>query len=161
MSPVGVSGRSQTISPSDSSSSSACDFVVWNDPKVAVLTVVPWDGGILLGRRGQQPGQGLWSFPSGFVDRGEVVEKAAQRETLEETGLNVDITGLIGVYSTAGRPVIVIAFAAEVRSGTLKAEEDLTDLAGFPPDALPEMAFPHDHQIVHDWLALRERQGVQ
>ena len=139
----------------------ACDFVVWNDPKVAVLTVIPWGDGILLGRRGQQPGRGLWSFPSGFVDRGEIVEQAAQRETLEETGLVVDITGLIGVYSTEGRPVIVIAYAAEVRAGTLAAEEDLTDLAGFPPAALPEMAFPHDQQIVRDWLVLRERQGVR
>ncbi|MCC6174909.1 MAG: NTP transferase domain-containing protein [Chloroflexi bacterium] len=138
----------------------ACDFVVWNDPKVAVLTVVPWADGILLGRRGQQPGQGQWSFPSGFVDRGEVCEAAARRETKEETGLDVDITGLIGVYSSAGKPVIVIAYAAEVRGGTLLAEEDLTDLAGFPPDALPEMAFPHDTQIVQDWQGWRARVGT-
>jgi molybdenum cofactor cytidylyltransferase len=138
----------------------ACEFVVWNDPKVAVLTVIPWEGGILLGRRGQHPGEGLWSFPSGFVDRGEVVEEAAKRETLEETGLVIEVTGLVGVYSTAGKPVIVIAYAAEVVGGALHAEEDLTDLAGFAPDALPEMAFPHDARIVQDWLALRERMGA-
>lgn len=139
----------------------SCDFVVWNDPKVAVLAVIPWDGGILLGRRGQQPGAGRWSFPSGFVDCGEVVEEAARRETLEETGLEIDVTGLIGVYSTAGKPVIVIAFAAEVAGGTLRADEDLTDLAGFAPDNLPEMAFPHDTMIVKDWLALRNQMGAR
>ena len=68
----------------------ACGLVVWRDPKVAALTVIPWDGGILLGRRTQNPGKGRWSFPSGFVDRGEVVEEAAVRETREETGLEID-----------------------------------------------------------------------
>jgi ADP-ribose pyrophosphatase YjhB (NUDIX family) len=135
----------------------ACHFVVWHDPKVAVLAVVPWEGGILLGRRTEHPGVGLWSFPSGFVDRGEQVEEALLREVLEETGLTVDILGLIGVYSERGNPVVVIAYAVEPRGGTLSSDDDLTDLQGYPVDRLPEMAFEHDEQIVRDWLALRER----
>jgi molybdenum cofactor cytidylyltransferase len=133
----------------------ACGWVVWNDPKVAVLTVIPWDGGILLGKRTQNPGQGRWSFPSGFVDRGEVVEDAARREVLEETGLIVEIIELIGVYSEVGKAVIVIAYAAEPRGGTLTAEDDLQELQAFDPDHLPEMAFPHDIRIVRDWLTRR------
>jgi molybdenum cofactor cytidylyltransferase len=139
----------------------ACGFVVWADPKVAVLTVIPWDGGILLGRRKQNPGKGRWSFPSGFVDRGEVVEEAARRETREETGLEIDITGLIGVYSAPGNAVIVIAYAAEPRGGSLRADDDLVDLQGFDPGHLPEMAFPHDARIVRDWLAARARSAVR
>jgi molybdenum cofactor cytidylyltransferase len=133
----------------------ACGWVVWNDPKVAVLTVIPWEGGILLGLRRENPGSGRWSFPSGFVDRGEVVEQAAVREVLEETGLNVDITSLIGVYSEPGKAVIVIAYAAEVRGGELQADDDLIELRAYDPENLPEMAFAHDTQIVRDWLALR------
>jgi ADP-ribose pyrophosphatase YjhB (NUDIX family) len=146
-------GKEHQVCPS-------CGFVVWADPKVAVLTVIPWEGGILLGRRMQNPGKGLWSFPSGFVDRGEVVEEAALRETREETGLEIDITGLIGVYSEHGNAVIVIAYAAEPLGGSLRAEDDLIDLRGFDPDNLPEMAFPHDTRIVRDWLALRDRLAV-
>jgi molybdenum cofactor cytidylyltransferase len=154
MRPVGYDGgRVHPVCP-------ACGLVVWDDPKVAVLTVIPWEGGILLGRRGQNPGKGRWSFPSGFVDRGEVVEAAARRETLEETGLLVDITGLVGVYSEEGNAVIVIAYAAEPRGGTLRADDDLGELQGFSPDDLPEMAFPHDTRIVRDWLALRAVQAV-
>jgi molybdenum cofactor cytidylyltransferase len=133
----------------------ACGWVVWNDPKVAVLTVIPWEGGILLGLRRENPGSGRWSFPSGFVDRGEVVEAAAVREVLEETGLNVDIISLIGVYSEPGKAVIVIAYAAEVRGGELQADDDLIELRAYDPENLPEMAFAHDTQIVRDWLALR------
>jgi CTP:molybdopterin cytidylyltransferase MocA/ADP-ribose pyrophosphatase YjhB (NUDIX family) len=138
----------------------ACNFVVWEDPKVAALTVVPWQGGILLGLRNQNPGKGRWSFPSGFVDRGEPVEEAARRETREETGLEVDITGLIGVYSAPGNPVIVIAFAGEPTGGELRAGDDLSELRAYAPDRLPKLAFAHDEGIIRDWLALIARQGA-
>jgi 8-oxo-dGTP diphosphatase len=141
-------GKEHQVCPS-------CRFVVWNDPKVAALTVIPWEGGILLGLRRENPGSGRWSFPSGFVDRGEVVPEAAVRETREETGLDVELTGLVGVYSEPGNPVVVIAYAAQVRGGTLAADDDLVELRSFDPDDLPEMAFPHDEQIVRDWQAGR------
>jgi molybdenum cofactor cytidylyltransferase len=135
----------------------ACGFIVWSDPKVAVLAVIPWEGGILLGRRTQNPGKGKWSFPSGFVDRGEPVEEALTREVQEETGLIVDVIGLVGVYSARGNPVIVLAYAVEPRAGALVGEDDLVDLRGFPSERLPEMAFAHDERIVQDWLAFRSR----
>ncbi len=138
----------------------ACHYVVWEDPKVAALTVVPWQGGVLLGLRNQNPGKGRWSFPSGFVDRGEPVEEAARRETREETGLEVDIMGLIGVYSAPGNAVIVIAYAGEPTGGELRAGDDLSELRAYAPDALPELAFAHDDDIIRDWQALRERQAA-
>jgi CTP:molybdopterin cytidylyltransferase MocA/ADP-ribose pyrophosphatase YjhB (NUDIX family) len=143
-------GREHPVCPN-------CGFVVWNDPKVAALTLIPWEGGLLLGLRRENPGSGRWSFPSGFVDRGEVVEEAALRETREETGLEVELTGLVGVYSEPGNPVIVIAYAAEVRGGTLQADDDLVELRVFDPDNLPEMAFAHDTRIVRDWQAFQAR----
>jgi molybdenum cofactor cytidylyltransferase len=140
-------GREHPVCPS-------CRFVVWDDPKVAALTLIEWEGGLLLGRRRENPGHGRWSFPSGFVDRGEVVEDAARRETKEETGLDVGLTGLVGVYSETGNPVIVIAYAAEVRGGILQANDDLQELRSFDPDHLPEMAFAHDTRIIADWQAM-------
>jgi ADP-ribose pyrophosphatase YjhB (NUDIX family) len=146
-------GREHQVCPN-------CSFVVWNDPKVAALTLIPWEGGLLLGLRRENPGSGRWSFPSGFVDRGEVVEAAAKRETREETGLDVELTGLVGVYSAPGNPVIVIAFAAEVRGGTIQADDDLVELRAFDPDNLPDMAFAHDTQIVRDWQAFQARTSL-
>jgi 8-oxo-dGTP diphosphatase len=139
----------------------ACGFIVWTDPKVAVLAVIPWEGGILLGERTQDPGKGGRSFPSGFVDRGEPLEEALVREVLEETGLTVEIEGLIGVYSARGNPTVVIAYAVEPRGGTLRGEDDLIDLRAFPADALPPMAFAHDERIVRDWRAFRARSAQQ
>ena len=63
-----------------------CGRVIYYDPKLAATVVVERDERVLMVRRAIQPGIGLWSLPGGYVDRGEVVEKAAAREVLEETG---------------------------------------------------------------------------
>lgn len=133
----------------------ACGSVYWEDPKVAVAVCIPWDGGVLLGRRAIDPGLGLWSFPSGYVDRGEVLEDAARREVLEESGLAVDIAGLVGVYSTPGNPVVLVVYAAEATSGCPEPGPEVGELAAFPPDRLPPMAFEHDDRIIRDWITLR------
>lgn len=113
------------------------------------------DGRILLTRRGHEPMYGRWSFPSGFVDAGEVVESAAVREVEEETGAIVETTHLLGVYSTAGDPVIFVAYAAVVTGGTLRAGEESLEVGYFAPDALPELAFPHDPAIIAEWRRTR------
>ena len=58
-------------------------------------------------RRGTDQGYGLWGLPGGYVDRGEVVEQAAVREVWEETGLQVKVGALIGLFSESGDPVTV------------------------------------------------------
>lgn len=136
----------------------ACPFVHYADPKVAVAVVIERDGALLYGRRA--PGAsaaGQWSFPAGFVDRGERVEDAARRETREETGLTVHLDGLLGLYSSNGNPVILAVYVASIVGGILSPDDDLSELAFFPLDQLPEPAFPHDPRIVTDWLAWRDR----
>ena len=98
-----------------------CDRVVFYDPKVAAVCVVARDGKVLMIRRGTDLGYGLWSLPGGFVDRGEVVESAAAREAWEETGLEVAVDRLLGLFSLSGDPVIVAAFTAHETGGKLGA----------------------------------------
>lgn len=134
----------------------ACGAVVFQDPKLAVAVLIEREGRLLLGRRG--PGAsaaGKWSFPAGFVDRGESVEDAATREVREETGLGVRLDALLGLYSARGNPVVLAAYAGAILDGAPAPGDDLAELAFFPLDALPEPAFAHDRQIVADWLAWR------
>ena len=129
----------------------ACGFIHWLDPKIAAGVVAERDGCILLVRRGHEPGLGLWSFPSGFVDRGEIVEAAAAREAFEEARVHVRIDRLLGVFSTAGDPVVFVAFAATIEDGEPAAGDEALEVGLFAPDALPDMAFPHDGAIMRAW----------
>ena len=128
-----------------------CDAVAFEDPKVAVGVVIELDGGIVLGKRAHEPKLGAWSFPSGFVDAGEVLEDAAVREVEEETGLKVRLERLIGVYSRPGERVIFIAYAGTPVGGRLEAGEECFEVSTFPADALPELAFPNDAAILEAW----------
>jgi molybdenum cofactor cytidylyltransferase len=62
----------------------ACGFTAFYDPKIAAAVIVEIDGRIVLQRRAIAPGRGKWTFPGGFVDRGERIEDAAIREVVEE-----------------------------------------------------------------------------
>ncbi|HLI29355.1 MAG TPA: NUDIX hydrolase [Chloroflexota bacterium] len=133
----------------------ACGWVYYPDPKVAVAVLVGRDGRILLNRRAIEPGRGRWSFPSGYVNRGEVLEEAARREVREETALDVEIEDLFGVYSERGNPVVLVVYTARAAEGEPRAGSEVWEVGWFAPDALPPMAFPHDHEIVARWAATR------
>ena len=134
-----------------------CDYVHFDDPKVAVGVVIDREGLIVLVRRGHEPQIGRWSFPSGFIDAGETLEDAAMREAEEETGLRIRIERLIGAYSEVGNRTVFVAYAAAAVGGELAAGEECIEVRAFAPDALPALAFPHDGEILETWAAGRER----
>jgi len=136
-----------------------CGRVVYHDPKVTAATVVECGGKVLMVRRGIEPGLGLWSLPGGYVDRGEVVEQAAEREVMEETGLRVMVTGLVGVFSEAGHPVILVTYDSEIVGGNPQAGPEVLEVGFFSPDALPPLAFQRDHQVLEAWKRLRDGHG--
>ena len=134
----------------------SCGRVVYYDPKVAAVTIIVRDGKVLLIRRAGDPGCGLWSVPGGYVDRGEVVEEAAAREVLEETGLMVNIDGLVGLFSEAGHPVIVAAFSGKECGGKLEAGPEAQEVGFFGVESLPPLAFSGDSKILESWLKQRQ-----
>ena len=130
-----------------------CNRVIFYDPKVAVICIVPRDGKVLMIRRGTDQGYGLWGLPGGYVDRGEVVEAAAAREVWEETGLKVEIGELVGLFSQSGDPVIVAVFATRETGGVLRAGPEALELGFFTLNNLPELAFPRDRDVLAQWQA--------
>ena len=131
-----------------------CNHVVYHDPKVAATCIVERENRILMIRRALQPGMGLWCMPGGYVDRGEVVEEAAAREVLEETGLVVEVEHLVGLFSEKDRPVIVAAYAAKETGGALRAGPEAQELGFFSLNDLPPLAFPRDVEILERWRDL-------
>ena len=133
-----------------------CGFVVFLDPKLAAVVLVRRDGDLVLVRRAIQPAIGRWSFPSGYVDRNEVVEDAARREVEEETGLDVRLDGFVGLYSSSDSPVVLAVFSAVITGGELQAGQEAQEVGTFALEELPPLPFPHDYQILADWNALIE-----
>ena len=127
------------------------DFTWYADPKIAVGVLVAREGNLLLVRRNHAPAIGRWAFPSGFVDAGEVLEDAAVREVLEETGVEVQIDGLIGAYSEAGDAVVFVAYAGTHTAGEAIVGPEALAVGWFPPDQLPPLGFTHDARIVSTW----------
>jgi ADP-ribose pyrophosphatase YjhB (NUDIX family) len=126
------------------------------NPVPTVDVIIELESGIvLIKRRNPPPG---WAIPGGFVDYGESVETAAVREAREETGLDVRLVRLLGVYSDPQRDprshTISTVFIAEA-SGLPVADDDAADADIFTEDTLPEeIAFDH-RKILEDYFRIR------
>ena len=143
-------GKERPVCPS-------CGKVVYYDPKVTAVAVVEQGGNVLFIRRTLEPGMGLWSLPGGYVDRGEEVGRAAEREVMEETGLEVHVEGVVGVYSQAGHPVILVVYDSVIVGGVLTPGEEASDARFFSVEDLPELAFERDATVLQDWKSHREQ----
>lgn len=112
---------------------------------------------LILIRRKNPPYEGLWALPGGFVEYGETVESAVRREVKEETGLQVDLIRLLGVYSDPKRDprghVISVCFIAQKKAGNLKADTDASQVACMTIDEISKIELAFDHKkIFKDYL---------
>lgn len=122
----------------------ACGWVYFADPKVAAAALIEQGDRVLLVRRAVDPLRGMWSLPAGFVDAGEDPAEAIRRECREETGLEVEVKGVLNVIYGQEHPRgahIVIVYQARVIGGDLQAADDVDRAAFFERSALPELAF--------------------
>ncbi|HID88906.1 MAG TPA: NUDIX hydrolase [Anaerolineae bacterium] len=133
----------------------ACDMIIFRDPKVAAGVVVEREGRVLLIRRGEDTlRQGLWSIPAGFVEYDEDPAATAVRECREETGLEVELTGLLDVIpgeGLRGEASFLIVYQARVKGGRLAAGDDADRAGFFPPEDLPPLAFESTRRALIRW----------
>ena len=112
-------------------------------PLLTVDALIIYDGELVLIKRKNPPYKGQFALPGGFVDIGETVEQATIREAKEETGLDINITRLLGVYSDPLRDprghTISICFMA-YGEGDLRASSDAEDVKLFNLYDLPKLA---------------------
>ena len=165
-----VGGRQRALCPT-------CGFILYHNPVPGVGVLVeiasvadaeaglvagstPGSGqGIVLVQRGEPPFKGRWALPAGYIEADESVEQAALRECQEETGLEVELLELFGVYSFPEGPIqsgIIIFFRARPVGGTLEAGDDAQEVHVFSPEDLPEdVAFRTHREVLERWVRSR------
>jgi len=131
-----------------------CGFVFYLGPKLVVGAIFELDGRIVLIQRSIEPGYGRWTFPGGFVERGEGAEQAAEREALEETGVEIEVTGIVGLYTYEGQVPAIAVFSARATGGEPAPLDETMAVERFPRAELPwsGMAFPSTEQALKDYL---------
>jgi 8-oxo-dGTP diphosphatase len=139
----------------------ACGWTQYNNPRPTASVLVVRDGRVLLGRRATDPYQGWWDIVGGFLEGAEHPEDGARREVREETGLTVGDLELLGIWmdrygdDEQAVDTLNIFYLAESPAGAVEPADDVSELAWFGPDTLPErVAFEGCRQALATW---RER----
>jgi ADP-ribose pyrophosphatase YjhB (NUDIX family) len=140
---------------------SGCGERYWANPVPAVQALVERDGRLLLGRRRDDPGAGLWDLPGGFLDEGEAALDGLRRELLEETGLLIEPIEFVGTWNEPywSRIVLCLTWLVRPAGGEERPGDDLVELRWFAPGELPdaaELAFGSFPEILSGWAARHE-----
>lgn len=118
---------------------------------LAADAVIVENGKILLVKRDTEPFKGMWALPGGRLDGDETLEECCIREVIEESGLEVEILLLVGIYSDPRRDprkIIASAFLCRKKGGKEKPREgETSEVKWFPLDALPPLASDHGKMI--------------
>ena len=119
------------------------ETVVRSVPLVSVDLVVHYDGGVVLGKRTNEPAKGEWFVPGGTVRKHESLEDAVQRVANEELGVGVTIERRLGVYEhvydvadiedAGGKHYVPIGFEVRAESDSLDPDDQHADLQVFEP----------------------------
>jgi 8-oxo-dGTP diphosphatase len=113
-------------------------------------------GEVVMGRRGIEPGYGHWCLPGGFVNDDEHPQASAARECREEICVDVEITGLLGVYhieKKGAASMVGIGYRARLPAGALPAPgSEMLEVGAFSPLEIPRLAFASHQQAMSDWL---------
>lgn len=136
-----------------------CDFVNYRNPRPTSTVLVFSGSKLLLSKRTGPPFKGWWDLPGGFIDGGEHPEETAAREIKEETGLDIKIESLFGVYTgvypSRKEPFRIITFVykASAKGNKLESHDDVSDSRWFRRrDLPPKIAFDSNQKIIRDLI---------
>jgi 8-oxo-dGTP diphosphatase len=138
----------------------SCGLSTYATPApTASAILVDERGRVLLARRMNDPGAGLWDLLGGFIEEGEEALAALHREIEEETGLEIEPLGFLGAYpdryGDEGIYTLNLYWTARITGGELALEADeLAEVAWFAPDELPEgheFAFANTVEALTEW----------
>ncbi|EFH10636.1 NUDIX domain-containing protein [Pseudoroseomonas cervicalis] len=130
-----------------------CGFIAYENPKIVAGAVVVSEGRVLLCRRAIAPRPGFWTLPAGYMELGETVAEAAQREVWEEARARIALEGILAVYSIARIGQVQILFRAHLAEPGFAAGPESLEVRLFHWEEIPwdEIAFPSVHWALRHW----------
>jgi ADP-ribose pyrophosphatase YjhB (NUDIX family) len=142
-----VDGRNRLVCPD-------CGRINWRNAKPCAGALVERNGKVLLVRRSIEPFLGYWDIPGGFCEVDEHPAQTAIREVVEETGLEIELTGLLGLWldSYVAITTLNVYYLARPLTHRPQAGTDADGAAWFAPKALPRrIAFANGVQALTTW----------
>ncbi len=130
----------------------ACGFVLWRNPAPVGMALIEHQDKLVLIRRREPPLADYWAPPAGYVECGESVTDAVIREAEEESGLQIQLNSLVGVYSQADVDVLIIAYAAHSVGGVARAGDDASELSLYAANNLPSQPAPAEATATERWF---------
>lgn len=116
--------------------------LVTNDLGQILLVKSPWRG---------------WEYPGGLIEPGETFQEALHREVREESGVEIEITGFVGICKNIERDIVNIDFTARYLSGELRTSEESTEVIwASPEEAMSLITFPLTRKRLENMLSGRE-----
>ena len=91
-----------------------CGTIHYQNPKMVVGCIPEWEDKVLLCRRAIEPKHGYWTLPAGFMENGETTLEGAARETWEEAGARIEISGLYTLYNLPHINQVYLMFRARL-----------------------------------------------
>src|SRR6202047_2664714 len=121
-----------------------CGFVLYDNPKIVVGSVVRWGERVLLCRRSIQPRRGFWTLPAGYLELNESTSAGAEREAWEEAKARIQIEGLLAIYDIPRISQVQLIYRARLIDEAVAAGAESLEVALFGWDEIPwgEVAFP-------------------
>ncbi len=116
--------------------------LVTNDQGQILLVKSPWRG---------------WEYPGGLIEPGETFQEALHREVREESGVEIEITGFVGICKNLERDIVNIDFTARYVGGELRTSEESTEVIwATPEEAMELITFPLTRKRLQNMLSGRE-----
>lgn len=157
----------QIVEGRDREMCSHCGWILYEHRKVSAGVRIIKDGRLLLVQRGIEPWKNAWHMPAGYLEVDEDPRECAKRETLEETGFEVEVGDLVGIYTYEDDPRgngIVLLYEGEIIGGVARPNRETLAVRFFAPGELAGITCSgaSGKQQIEDWLKLvvPEKVGV-
>jgi ADP-ribose pyrophosphatase YjhB (NUDIX family) len=137
----------------------------YKNPIPTVDAIIQKSSSILLVKRKKDPYKNQFALPGGFVNEGETIEEAIEREVYEETSLKIHPIDILGVYSDPTRDprghMMTVVFIVLVIRGIATAGDDAKEISWIPIEKINEIKIAFDHKLViRDYLRWKREGGT-